>query len=229
MLTKIADKRPLASIAADEITKLIEEEHLKPGDKLPSEQELMDTLNVGRGSIREAIKILVSKNIVTIRRGVGTYVSENTGVTSDPLGFSFIEDKTKLVKDSMDVRALLEPSIASWAAIHASQVELDDLLRLCNEIEENIKTGKDYGELDVAFHAKIAESTGNSVVSNLIPILNTNIKSLIDVTQASLKEETIVTHRNIMNALLQRDAQKAFQAMQEHIQINQERIATLSR
>ncbi len=70
------DKRPLPQIIADKIIDLIESKELLPGDRLPSEQELMKELNVGRGTIREAIKSLVSRNIVEIRRGVGTFVAE---------------------------------------------------------------------------------------------------------------------------------------------------------
>lgn len=229
MLKKIGDKKPLAQFVADEIIRLIEEGKLKPGDKLPSESELMESLSVGRGSIREAIKILVSRNIVTIRRGVGTYVSEKKGISDDPLGFSFIEDKQQLVHDSMAVRALLEPSIAKWATIHASDEEISEIERMCDVIEEKIRAGEDYGDADVEFHTQIAKSTKNLVVSNLIPILNMNIRMLIDVTQASLKEETIITHRDIVEALKKRDAGAVFLAMNAHMSINQERINRLSK
>ena len=83
------DKRPLP-----QIIDLIESKELLPGERLPSEQELMKELSVGRGTIREAIKSLVSRNIVEIRRGVGTFVAEKTGVVEDPLGFSFINNRT---------------------------------------------------------------------------------------------------------------------------------------
>ena len=78
------DKRPLPQIMADKIIDLIESKKLLPGERLPSEQELMKELNVGRGTIREAIKSLVSRNIVEIRRGVGTFVAKKTGVVEDP-------------------------------------------------------------------------------------------------------------------------------------------------
>ena len=91
------DKRPLPQIIADKIIDLIESKELLPGERLPSEQELMKELNVGRGTIREAIKSLVSRNIVEIRRGVGTFVAEKTGVVEDPLGFSFINNKNGYV------------------------------------------------------------------------------------------------------------------------------------
>lgn len=215
------DKRPLPQIIADKIIDLIESKELLPGDRLPSEQELMKELNVGRGTIREAIKSLVSRNIVEIRRGVGTFVAEKTGVVEDPLGFSFINNKNKLVKDSMDVRLLLEPSIAKWAARNATDSEILEIIELSHKIEIAILNDEDYSDLDVEFHTKIANSSRNLVVENLIPILTTNIRSLIDVTHAALKEHTILNHKKIANAIKERDEELAEQLMKEHIEINQ--------
>lgn len=215
------DKRPLPQIIADKIIDLIESKELLPGEKLPSEQELMKELNVGRGTIREAIKSLVSRNIVEIRRGVGTFVAKNTGVVEDPLSFSFIDNKKKLVKDSMDVRLLLEPSIARWAARNATDSEILEIIELSKKIETAILNDENYSDLDVEFHTKIANSSRNLVVENLIPILNTNIRSLIDVTHAVLKEYTILSHKKIANAIKERDEEMAEQLMREHIEINQ--------
>ena len=215
------DKRPLPQIIADKIIDLIESKELLPGEKLPSEQELMKELSVGRGTIREAIKSLVSRNIVEIRRGVGTFVAEKTGVVEDPLGFSFIDNKNKLVKDSMDVRLLLEPSIAKWAARNATDSEISEIIELSNKIESAILNGEDYSNLDVEFHTIIAISSRNLVVENLIPILNTNIRSLIDVTHSVLKEHTISSHKKIANAIKERNEEMAEQSMKEHIEINQ--------
>lgn len=215
------DKRPLPQIIADKIIDLIESKELLPGERLPSEQELMKELNVGRGTIREAIKSLVSRNIVEIRRSVGTFVAENTGVVQDPLGFYFIDNKNKLVKDSMDVRLLLEPSIAKWAARNATDLEISEIIELSNKIESAILNGEDYSDLDVEFHTKIAISSRNLVVENLIPILNTNIRTLIDVRHFILKEQTILSHKKIANAIQERDEEMAEQLMKEHIEINQ--------
>lgn len=68
-------------------------EHLQPGDKLPNEAHLAKELNIGRSSLREAMKLLAPRNIVTIRQGSGTYVASSPGVVDDPLGFTFIPDK----------------------------------------------------------------------------------------------------------------------------------------
>lgn len=83
----------LAQQVASKMEEFIKEQRYKVGDKLPNEFELATELNVGRGTIREAIKLLAARNVVIIQRGKGTFVSENPGLTEDPLGLSFITDK----------------------------------------------------------------------------------------------------------------------------------------
>lgn len=66
------------------------------------------------------MKLLASRNIVTIRQGSGTYISSSPGMVDDPLGFTFIGNKQKLINDLLEVRFLLEPPIAAMAAIALS-------------------------------------------------------------------------------------------------------------
>ena len=221
-MKEIKQNKPLAQIAADHITDYILENDLKGGDKLPSESELMSALNVGRGTIREAIKILVSNHVVEIRRGIGTFVCENMGVSDDPLGFKYMEDKNKLLMDSLELRLIIEPSIAAKAATQASNHQIEELERLCQLIEERIHEGKDYLEEDMHFHSKIAESSNNLVVSNLLPIIHGSIEMLIKTNKKALVKETIVTHRKITLAIKNHDEKAAYEAMQEHLLLNRD-------
>ena len=89
-------QRPLVDRTADSIIKFITSQKLKTGDKLPNEYELATTLEVGRSTVREAVRSLVSRNVLEVRQGSGTYVTENPGISDDPLGFAFVEDTQKL-------------------------------------------------------------------------------------------------------------------------------------
>lgn len=100
------------------------EENLQPGDRLPNETILSERLNAGRSSVREAMKLLASRNIVTIRQGSGTYIASSPGMVEDPLGFTFIGNKQKLIHDLLEVRFLLEPSIAAMAAANAEEKDI---------------------------------------------------------------------------------------------------------
>ena len=81
--------KPLPQIAAEDIIDLIKSNRLEPGDRLQNEYELAKLLNVGRSTVREAIRILVSRNILEVRQGAGTFVSYKNGIPEDPLGLAF--------------------------------------------------------------------------------------------------------------------------------------------
>lgn len=114
MMTLSQEEKGLPQKISDDIIALILEENLKPGDKLPNETLLSQRLDVGRSSLREAMKLLASRNIVTVRQGSGTYIAASPGMVEDPLGFIFIDNKQKLVQDLLEVRFLLEPRLLPW-------------------------------------------------------------------------------------------------------------------
>ena len=132
------------------------EENLQPGDKLPNETFLSERLNAGRSSVREAMKLLASRNIVTIRQGSGTYIASSPGMVEDPLGFTFIGNKQKLINDLLEVRFLLEPSIAAMAATHADEKDIKKITALCDEVEELLKNHEEHTQKDIEFHTAIA-------------------------------------------------------------------------
>ena len=82
----------LSEQTADRIRQLIERQY-KPGDRIPAEMELAEFLGVSRTTIREAVKILCSRNILEIRRGHGTFVCENPGLPADPFGSKDMDEE----------------------------------------------------------------------------------------------------------------------------------------
>ena len=155
------EEKSLPQKISEEIIALILEENLQPGDKLPNETILSERLNAGRSSIREAMKLLASRNIVTIRQGSGTYIAASPGMVEDPLGFTFIGNKQKLINDLLEVRFLLEPSIAAMAATHADEKDIKKITALCDEVELLLKDQKDHTQKDIELHTAIALSSKN--------------------------------------------------------------------
>ena len=221
------ETKPLAERVAEQIQNLIAGQSLKTGDKLPNEFEMAKELNVGRGTIREAVKILVSRNILEIRRGCGTFVCEKPGLTEDPLGLCFVSDKKKLTEDLGEVRIMIEPSMAALAAEHATAEEIKKIQELADEIESLIREGKSHMEKDIEFHEFLAVSSKNLVMPNLVPVIHSAIPLFIEQTDKELQGETIRTHRKIVNAIKKRDPKEAKAAMLEHLTINQEKLKEL--
>ena len=217
-------EKSLPQKIAEDIIAFILEENLKPGDKLPNETVLCQRLNVGRSSLREAMRALASRNIVTIRQGSGTYIASSTGVADDPLGLSFINNKKKLIHDLMEIRFLLEPSIAALAAMHADDTEIKKICKLCDDVEELLKAHKDHSDKDIELHTAIALSSKNIVIPRLVPVIFRSIPLLIESTGDTLCNETIESHREIADAIAAHDAVRAHDAMYLHLVYNRKQI-----
>lgn len=214
----------LAEQVQDQIYRYILEKPLEEGDKLPNEFQLGERFGVGRSTIREAVKLLVSRGIVEVRRGSGTYVVSTTPVDLDPLGLRAIEDKMALAMDLVNVRMLLEPGIAEMAALNATDAGIEKLQSLCDLVERKIERGESYIVDDIAFHTCVAECSGNKVVEQLIPIIDTAVLMFVNVTHQKLKKETIMTHRAVTDAIIERDPVGARSAMMMHMTFNRNMI-----
>lgn len=212
---------------SDNIIEIIKQRNLSEGDQLPNEFELAELLGVGRSTVREAIKALVSRNIIEIRRGAGTFVSQKLGVVEDPLGFTFVKDKLRLAKDLLEIRLILEPEIALLAAQNATEEDVKELGKLCEEVERLILAGEDYAKQDVAYHTKIASCSKNRVMPKLIPIITSSIPVFIAITKKALTKETLETHREIYEAIKKGNGKAARDAMVLHLIYNRRNIEKL--
>lgn len=219
----------LAEQVADRIAQLIIERNLHADEKLPNEFELAQYLNVGRGTIREAEKLLVARNVLEIRRGKGTYVTANTGEMEDPLGLAYLPDQVQVTKELLEIRLQTEPWIASLAAQRATAEDITELVRHCDRVEQLIRQGIDHLKADKELHRCIAHCTHNRVMPRLIPIITYSVGLFGTMSNYSLREETITTHRRIVNAIIARDPEQACQAMYEHVDSNRKRILLLEK
>ena len=218
LLTRAVEKK---------IIKIIKENYMQPGDKLKNEYELAELLNVSRGTIREAIKSLISRNILEVRQGAGTFVSNKNGVPEDPLGLTFISDikeDKKVALDLLDIRLMLEPEIAALAAVKGTTKQIKTMLEQCKIVEELIKKGEDYREADILFHKRIAQCSGNRVIENLIPIINSSVSLTINLTEDVFRQNTYKEHRAVAEAIASGDSLGAKCAMIVHLNTNRRGI-----
>ena len=189
--------KTLAEQVADGIMNLIQETPYKAGDKLPTEKELCESTGAGRNTVREALKILASRNVIEIRQGAGTFVSEKQGIPDDPLGFSMVNDHVKLTRDLLQVRIMLEPQIAALAAQCAKEHEIKELEEILEEMEAAMKKREDYSELDTKFHTKIAQCTHNIVMENLLPVIGKGVAVFAKEVAQTEYDRTWISHRKI--------------------------------
>ena len=221
------EKKLLGRRIEDALLDYILQEPIEIGQKIPNEYELAEKFGVGRSTVREAVKGLVSKGILEVRRGSGTFVVSTSSLEEDPLGLSRFPDRYKLALELFDVRLMIEPEIAVLACENATEEELDQLQKLCAEVEELCRSGEDHTAKDVEFHTCIARCSKNRVVELLVPVINSAVVTFANLTQRSLKEETIITHREILDSILRKDAVGARCAMVMHLTYNRQAIIRL--
>ena len=220
------DKNQLLSNTVEEqIIAMIHAKGMKPGDKLANEYELAKLLQVGRGTVREAIKSLVSKNILVVRQGSGTFVSPRQGVPSDPLGLAFAKKDKSLALDLLEVRLILEPEIAAIAAVRATDEDVQRLEFQCAKVEKLIQEKKPYHQQDVLFHQYIAQGSQNQVVNTLVPVIYSSTSLNIDLTHNGLLKNTLQYHRQLVDTIRHHDPQGARYAMICHLAENRRNIA----
>ena len=230
LFSKVFDKmnkKLLASQVEDALMDDILNKPVPIGEKIPNEYELAEMYGVGRSTIRETVKSLVSKGILEVRQGSGTYVIGTDTLENDPLGFSKYEDKYKLALELFEVRLMLEPEIAALAAQKATEQDKEEIVRLCDEVENFYRAGKNHTKKDQAFHAAIAKASGNSVVESLMPTIHTAIITFVNLTYHKLMEETIQTHRAVTEAIVQGDSVGAKCAMIMHLTYNRQMLVKM--
>ena len=216
----------ISSQIADYLMDWIKDNGLKPGDKLPPELELTKILNTGRSSVREAIALLKSRNIVEVKRGSGTFLSESPGLIDDPLGLDFYPDKEILAKDWGIVRLIIEPSITELAAIKATPEDISKLMESWEILTESRDDPQQHFIADSAFHELLAEATHNVVIMKLFPIIQEGIHNFMTQTDYTHTEEIRRLHHDILKAVVTHDAAKARDSMEKLICANQDLLGS---
>lgn len=197
---------------------MIVKRRLAAGARLPSETQLAEMYNVSRPTVREAMKSLKAQNVVVIRQGDGTYVSDNTRMVEDPLKLRYVDPKA-LTEGVFEARLLIEPQIAMLAAQRITQSELKQMEQIVARMwqvkyQEPARLG-----LDMEFHTLIAKSTHNSVFSQMMPVIYETIEKgsvwLHEVEENYKRSQR--AHQEIYIALSRGDASLAKNAMTAHI------------
>lgn len=204
--------------------KLIKEEPYPKGTKLPNEFKLGEHFGVSRSTVREAIRSLTSKGVLEVRRGSGTYVVNTMLPEDDPLGIKDFEDKEAIALDLVDVRLMIEPAMAEEVSRKATDEEIEELERLCNLVEINAKAGKPYIKEDIQFHCYLAKYSKNKIIEQMIPIIDTAVMMFVNITHKKVMNETLLTHRAVVDAIREHDAVGARNAMIMHMNYNREFI-----
>lgn len=204
----------------EQIEERIRNGELKPGDQLPSERELAEQFGVSRTAVREAIKALREKGLVEVHPGRGTFVTDNLHqVVRQTLGMLLRRERARRISDLMEVRELLEPSIAALAAERAAEEHLEALRRAVEIMDASFDDPERFVEADLDFHLALAEGTGNPLIPLLLdPIIDMLREHRVQVFLVGGAARGQFYHRRILEAVVQRDPEAARAAMIAHLQ-----------
>ena len=212
-------ERPLSEQVADTILSMITVEgRLKPGDKLPNENEFSAQLNVSRTTLREAVRMLAARGVLEIYRGKGTFVAEESRF-AHPFGMDNLSQIRMNLKDLYEIRLMFEPQAAYYAAQRATSQEIERILSFGAQEEALIKAGKDRTQAERSFHNAIARATHNEFMEKLMPILYRAIDQCVQLSEeyAEVVAHTLADHRLIMEFISARDPLGAKAAMELHM------------
>jgi DNA-binding GntR family transcriptional regulator len=204
MDTKL-NNRPLYEYVADKLREQIFSKKLQPGSWL-DEQSLADQFGISRTPMREAIKVLASEGLVTIKMRRGAYVTE-----------VFRSDLEQI----FTILSLLEGQAAKEAATKASEAQLNLLDHLHHRLETAAadRDIEQFFEINVKFHELIQEIAGNrwmnGVIADLRKVLKLHRRD--SLTSTGRLQNSLLEHREILRALLKRDEAAAESAMQKHL------------
>lgn len=195
---------------------------LKPGDKLPSERDMADSLGVSRASVREALTTLEAIGILEIKPGEGTFVRQTSDAeTFAPLALVLTVERNPEAQ-MMEVRRVLETEMASLAAQRATAENLDKIEEFLS-LMKSAQNTRDAVDADLRFHFAIAEATQNTI---LLRLMNT----IADLMHHSLRpnreklysdyqtgQRILREHDAIFKAIRNHDPEAARNGMLEHI------------
>jgi GntR family transcriptional repressor for pyruvate dehydrogenase complex len=209
----------------DKIKKMLVDGQLRPGDRLPVEKDLAASLGVSRNTLREAVRALSTLKVLQTRQGDGTYVTSlQPALLLDGMGFVADLHREDGELQFLHVRRLLEPEATALAVGRLTDAGLAELRDLLDEAQELVRADPiDHDRLmanDRAFHSLITSHCGNPVLSALVENTSGNTvrarlwRGRLDPTADA---RTVVEHRMIYEAILDRDAERARLRAAAHI------------
>lgn len=223
---------------ADRIEALIAAHNLTPGDRLPSERQLAADFGVSRPTLREAIRQLASRGVLTSRRGGGTFVGAPD--SSDPVRSALLplaslaRSEAGYWRDVMEMRRLIEGETAYFAALRADEA---DRARLCTAYQGVVNAPADDVEsqarLDAAFHMAVCTAAHNvvlqQVMAGLLGLLEASISQSLRRLYhlPGILAELNDQHRDILDAVIGGDADSARDAAGRHLYFVEQRLALI--
>jgi GntR family transcriptional repressor for pyruvate dehydrogenase complex len=197
----------------------------KPGEKLPSENELASSLGVSRVSIREGLQRLVTLGLLETRHGEGTFVKEITpDLYLNALFPALVLEQTS-VFHVLEYRRWMDTGAVALAVLRAGEEDIAELERIFSVMKASSSDPARFAEADLDFHLAVAKAAKNPLFIKVNSIIrNTLSSSMTGIVQALGPRDGLFYHRGILDAIKARDRKEAVRLMDEHVVKTIERL-----
>lgn len=204
----------------------------KPGEKIPSENELKDTFGISRNSVRAALQKLIALGILTSKHGEGTFINDlSPGMYMNALIPMLILDRDGLL-EILEFRKIIEVESVKLAAKRATPKDILELEAVSDNMEHMTDSNyspKSFAIADSYFHEVLVRCAGNSVLTKV----NSIIKELLLSNQIEIQKLigpslAFKYHPLILQAVKQKDSRTASKLMEEHIDVTIENVRKMS-
>ena len=219
MALKTISKRNISDVVYEQLMENLIAGEWKPGDKIPSENELAAQLQVSRISVRSALQRLSSLGLVESRQGEGTFVCEFSGAQYANNLIPLVVFERSDMQDLMEFRNFLDSEIAALAALRATDT---DIALLHQNYQRHMAAEGDVtkcADYDSEFHCLLAAATHNALFHKVYqvfqPVFRKNMHQIVSIMGVSGAR---VNHAAILAAVEQHDPDAARAAMQTHVQ-----------
>jgi len=225
----------LSQAVLDQLLARIEDGSIKPGDRLPGEYALMRQLEVGRSSVREAIRGLITLGLVETKPGRGAIVlagmrSPLAHLQTQRLSIEHLQ-KWEIL-DLLEVRESLEGQAAQLSAERATPPEVAVIRRYALEVERQIAEGRTYFRANSGFHFAIARASHNSVLAESVRRLIGEVRAYRERLMREIREmpeRDVAEHQAILQAIQDHDPKRARRIMIKHLRSFAEIVRNLDR
>ena len=203
---------------------------LKPGDKLPSQNELVEQVGVSRTGVREALQMMAVLSLIEIRPGLGCFVksiSPDLVINADVL--SILLEREAIVQ-VVEARKIVEASTAALASERATNEDFWRMEDMLTGVDRAIQRGESVAAVAAEFHVTIAMATHNAVLTKLVKSFHHLMSKAGVLLESHLedlekfKKHELQSHRELYDIIRQRDPEKARKAMIEHIEYSESLI-----
>ena len=196
------------------LTDAIRSRELQPGDKIPTEPELAESLGVARSSVREAIKILTYLGVLESKRSEGTFVCDGYKESMiDPMVYGILLNQDSF-ENLMELREMTEAGMMRLAIEHHEDRELDELESILGEMKKALELKENrvdtFFEVDNRFHDKIAEMGKNPMADKINKVVRSLTHAVRYQTVSAMilsgkSDKLLDTHVQLFNAIRERD------------------------